>query len=95
MSVHVLTPSLLKEVRDEQTTLERRLTATAEHRTAFRLQANMRRGTGSSVPSTRSEYPTLDEARHAAREALRDDRMLRVTVVTNTVPPRFVEWVNR
>ena len=61
----------------------------------FRLQANMRRETGSSLLGTWSSYASIDDARQAAREMLRDDRVARVTVVTDTVPPRFVEWVNR
>jgi hypothetical protein len=61
----------------------------------FRLQANMRRGTGSSLHGAWSSYVSVDDARQAAREMLRDDRVARVTVVTDTVPPRFVEWVNR
>jgi hypothetical protein len=62
---------------------------------SFRLQANMRRGTGSSLHGTWSSYASVDDARQAALEMLRDDRVVRVTVVTDTVPPRFVEWVNR
>jgi hypothetical protein len=62
---------------------------------AFRLQANMRRGTGSSLHGTWSSYASVDDARLVAREMLRDDRVTHVTVVTDTVPPRFVEWVNR
>jgi hypothetical protein len=62
---------------------------------AFRLQANMRRGTGSSLHGTWSRYASIDDARLVAREMLRDDRVTHVTVVTDTVPPRFVEWVNR
>jgi hypothetical protein len=61
----------------------------------FRLQANMRRGTGSSLHGTWSSYASVDDARQAAREMLHDDRVARVTLVTDTVPPRFVEWVNR
>jgi hypothetical protein len=61
----------------------------------FRLQANMRRGTGSSLRHTWSSYATVDDARLAAREILRNDRVARVTVVTDTLPPRFVEWVDR
>jgi hypothetical protein len=61
----------------------------------YRLQANMRRGTGSSLLGTWSPYVTIEEAREAAREMLRDDRVLRVTMVEDTLPPRFVEWVNR
>ena len=61
----------------------------------YRLQGNMRRGTASSMVGTWPSYLTIDEAREAAREMLRDDRVLRVTVVEDTLPPRFVEWVNR
>ena len=61
----------------------------------YRLQGNMRRGTASSLVGTWPSYLTIDEAREAAREMLRDDRVLRVTVVEDTLPPRFVEWVNR
>jgi hypothetical protein len=68
---------------------------TPEAPAAFRLQANMRRGTGSSVSATWRAYSSIDRAREAARDALRDDRVLRITVVADTVPPRFVEWVNR
>jgi hypothetical protein len=55
----------------------------------------MRRGTGSSLHGTWSRYASIDDARLVAREMLRDDRVTHVTVVTDTVPPRFVEWVNR
>ena len=61
----------------------------------FRLHANIRRGTGSSLHGTWSSFASVEDARQAAREMLRDDRVARVTVVTDTVPPRFVEWVNR
>ena len=67
--------------------------AAPQVQSAFRLQANMRRGTGASVPATWTSYSSLDRAREAARDALRDDRVVHVTVVTDTVPPRFVEWV--
>ena len=95
MSVHVVTPQAVNSVGHEQTTFASRPISIAARPAALRIQANMRRGTGSSVPGTQSAYLTLDEARDAAREALDDDRVLRITVVTNTVPPRFVEWVNR
>jgi hypothetical protein len=62
---------------------------------AFRLQANVRRGSGSNLPGAGSRYLTLVDAREAARQMLRDERVVQVTVVADTVPPRFVEWVNR
>jgi hypothetical protein len=55
----------------------------------------MRRGTGSVVAVTWQSYSTVDDARTAAREAFSDDRVLRMTVVTDTAPPRFVEQINR
>ena len=61
----------------------------------YRLQGNMRRGTASSLAGTWSPYVTLEQAREAAREMLKDDRVLRVTIVEDALPPRFVEWVNR
>lgn len=61
----------------------------------YRLQGNMRRGTASSLAGTWSPYATLEEARDAAREMVKDDRVLRVTIVEDALPPRFVEWVNR
>ena len=68
---------------------------TGNRHQAFRLQANVRRGNGSNLPGVGSRYLTLDDARDAAHQMLRDERVLQVTVVTDTVPPRFVEWVNR
>ena len=59
----------------------------------FRLQANVRRGNGSNLPGAGSKYLGLDDAREAARQMLRDERIVQVTVVADTVPPRFVEWV--
>jgi hypothetical protein len=72
-------------------TLERTMT----YQQGFRLQANVRRGSGSSLPGAGSRYLTVDDAREAARQLLRDERVVQVTVVADTVPPRFVEWVNR
>ena len=68
---------------------------TITYQQGFRLQANVRRGSGSSLPSAGSRYLSLDDAREAARQLLRDERVVQVTVVADTVPPRFVEWVNR
>jgi hypothetical protein len=69
--------------------------ASGDRHPGYRLQGNMRRGTASSQAGTWSPYATLEEARDAAREMLKDDRVLRVTIVEDALPPRFVEWVNR
>lgn len=47
---------------------------TADSHPGYRLQANMRRGTGSSLAGTWSPYLTIEAAREAALEMLRDDR---------------------
>lgn len=61
----------------------------------FRLRPIMRQGTASSIPETWERYGTLDSARAAAKDAYHDDRVLRLFIVTDDVPPRFVEWVER
>ncbi len=68
---------------------------TGNRQQGFRLQANVRRGNGSNLPGAGVRYLTLDDAREAARQMLRDERIVQVTVVADTHPPRFVEWVNR
>ena len=55
----------------------------------------MRQGTPSSVPETWERYRTLESARAAVKHAYRDDRVLRMFIVTDEVPPRFVEWIER
>ena len=74
---------------------EAKSTPTGDREPGFRLQANVRRGSGSSLPGAGARYLSLDDAREAARQLLRDERVVQVTVVADTVPPRFVEWVNR
>jgi hypothetical protein len=62
---------------------------------AFRLRPIMRQGTASSIPETWARFATLEEARGAVKAMYHDDRVLRVLVVTDDVPPRFVAWVER
>ena len=61
----------------------------------FKLIATMRRGTASGMPAASARYPTIQSARAGAAILLRDDRILRVMVVRNEVPPAYVEWVER
>jgi hypothetical protein len=61
----------------------------------FRLRPIMRQGTPSSVPETWERYETLESARVAVKHAYHDDRVLRMFIVTDEVPPRFVEWIER
>jgi hypothetical protein len=55
----------------------------------------MRRGSASGLAPAAARYPTLDGARAGATAVLRDERVLRVMVVRNEVPPAFVEWPER
>ena len=69
--------------------------ATTEVRMAFRLRPIMRQGTASSIPETWTRYFSVDEARRSVKQMYHDDRVLRVFIVTDEAPPRFVEWVER
>ena len=61
----------------------------------FKLITTMRRGTSIDLAAAWARYPTLDEARVGTSTLLRDDRILRVMIVRNEIPPAFVEWVER
>ena len=61
----------------------------------FKLIATMRGGSSSMMPAAWARYAVIDSARTGAADLLRDDRVLRVMVVRNEVPPAFVEWVER
>ena len=61
----------------------------------FRLRPIMRQGTASSVAGTWTSYDSLDQARNAVKEMYHDDRVLRVLIVTDDAPARFVEWIER
>ena len=61
----------------------------------FRLIVTMKQGTAASIPAAWVSYPTLESARHSTASVLRDDRVLRIAIVRNEVPPAFVEWAER
>ena len=61
----------------------------------FKLIATMRRGSSCGMPAAWARYGLIEAARAGASDLLRDDRVLRVMVVRNEVPPAFVEWVER
>lgn len=61
----------------------------------FKLITTMRRGSSTNLAAAWARYPTLDAARAGMAILLRDDRVLRVMIVRNEVPPAFVEWVER
>ena len=61
----------------------------------FKLITTMRRASSSNLDAAWARYPTIDAARVGTATLLRDDRILRVMIVRNEVPPAFVEWVER
>ncbi len=61
----------------------------------FRLIATMRRGSASGMPAAAARYATIEAARVGTATLLHDDRILRVMIVRNEVPPAFVEWAER
>jgi hypothetical protein len=63
--------------------------------TGFRLRATMRQGTASGLAAVWERYQTIDAARAQVRGMYANDRVSRVHIVTDDVPPRFVEWIDR
>lgn len=61
----------------------------------FRLIATMRRGSATSIAGASARYATIEAARLGTALLLRDERVLRVMIVKNEVPPGFVEWTER
>jgi hypothetical protein len=61
----------------------------------FKLITTMRRGSASGFAETSARYATVAAARLGTATLLRDDRVLRVMIVRNEVPPAFVEWAER
>jgi hypothetical protein len=61
----------------------------------FKLITTMRRGTATDLAAAWARYPTVEAARIGTADLLRDDRILRVMIVRNEIPPAFVEWAER
>jgi hypothetical protein len=61
----------------------------------FKLISTVRRGSSTGIPAAFAHYPTMAAARLGTVALLRDDRVLRVMIVRNEIPPAFVEWVER
>ena len=59
------------------------------------LIATMRRGSAAGLAAAWARYPTVEAARLGTSTLLRDDRILRVMIVRNEIPPAVVEWAER
>ena len=88
-------PTMTMTPPDRELVVERADTQPVDTQTFFRLRAIMRQGTAASLPAVWERYATIDDARAPVRAMYSDDRVLRVLIVTDEVPPRFVEWVER
>jgi hypothetical protein len=55
----------------------------------------MVQGTAAALPEAWQSYGTVGEAQIGAREMLHNHRVLRVAIVEDRIPPKFVEWVGR
>ena len=60
----------------------------------FKVIPTMRRGYATGIAEAWRD-PTVAAARLGIATLLRDDRILRVMIVRNEIPPAFVEWVDR
>lgn len=61
----------------------------------FKLISTMRRGSSTGLAAAWACYPTIEAAHAGTASLLRDDRILRVMIVRDEVPPAFVQWVER
>jgi hypothetical protein len=55
----------------------------------------MRRGSATDLPAAWASYATVEAARLGSAVLLKDDRIMRVMIVTDAIPPSFVEWIER
>jgi hypothetical protein len=61
----------------------------------FTLITTMRRGSSTGLSAAWARYATIEAACLGTSTLLRDDRIQRVLIVRNEIPPAFVEWADR
>jgi len=61
----------------------------------FKLISTMKRGSSSGLAAAWPRYATIAAARVGTETLLRDERILRVMIVRDEIPPAFVEWAER
>jgi hypothetical protein len=61
----------------------------------FGLIATMRRGSATDLPARWARYATVEDARVGTVSLFKDDRVMRVMIVRDEIPPSFVEWIER
>jgi hypothetical protein len=81
-----------RETERENELAEPVSSSTTVMRKMFKLIATVRRGSASNLQGAYDRYPTVEEARSGATALLRHERVVRVMIVRNGIPPVFVEW---
>jgi hypothetical protein len=61
----------------------------------FRLIITVRRGSACDLDGASTTYASIDAARLAGAVLLRNERVQRVLIARDEVPPAFVEWLER
>ena len=61
----------------------------------FRLTVTVRRGSASNLEVASTSYATIETARLAGAALLRHERVQRVVIARDEVPPAFVERTER
>jgi hypothetical protein len=61
----------------------------------IKLLSTMRSGSATGLAAAWPRYATIEAARAGTATLLRDERILRVMIVRNEIPPAFVEWAER
>ena len=61
----------------------------------FKVIVTVRRGTAATFGAAWTPYPTLEAARLGGAALLRNERVQRVAIVRDEIPPTFVEWLER
>jgi hypothetical protein len=57
----------------------------------FKLIPTMKRGGSSNIDAAWARYPSIEAARVGVATLMHDDRILRVMIVRDEIPPSFVE----
>ena len=65
------------------------------HGVMFRLIPTMRRGSATALPEASARYASIEAARIGAAALMREDRILKIMIVRNSLPGGFVEWIDR
>jgi hypothetical protein len=69
--------------------------AREENAKMFKLITTMRWGSSTRLGKAWPGCPTIAAARPGTAALLRDDRILRVMIVRDEIPPAYVEWAER